>query len=162
MPGAELREHLGQGERLAPRTRRDQVGDLARDAGVSPAHLAVADYRAAQALAEVGVGEIVEAGGRAGRPLGPGRPVDVVVDDHRPADVRREQLSRGQLAQQERGVGQVNEPAGRAVNRVGVRAAFAAGSSPGDFPDENYERTWANRFTEADLNAVGRRGLNLG
>jgi len=43
-----------------------------------------------------------------------------------------------------------------------VRAAFAAGSSPSDFPDENYERTWANRFAEADLNATGRRGLNLG
>jgi Protein of unknown function (DUF1479) len=43
-----------------------------------------------------------------------------------------------------------------------VREAFAAGSSPSDFPAEDYERAWGNRFTEASLNANGRRGLNLG
>lgn len=42
-----------------------------------------------------------------------------------------------------------------------VRAAFAAGDSPPDFPAEHYERDWAGRFTAADLNDVGRRGLGL-
>jgi Protein of unknown function (DUF1479) len=42
-----------------------------------------------------------------------------------------------------------------------VRQAFLAGSSPSDFPDENYETTWDNRFTLEDLNPTGRRGLGL-
>ncbi|MEV4264016.1 DUF1479 domain-containing protein [Kribbella sp. NPDC049584] len=42
-----------------------------------------------------------------------------------------------------------------------VREAFRTGSSPSDFPDENYEREWHNRFTAADLNHTGRRGLGL-
>ncbi|MEV6629460.1 DUF1479 domain-containing protein [Actinoplanes sp. NPDC051470] len=42
-----------------------------------------------------------------------------------------------------------------------VRAAFASGESPSDFPAEHYEQTWANRFQEADLNPTGRRGLGL-
>ena len=42
-----------------------------------------------------------------------------------------------------------------------VREAFRTGSSPGDFPAEHYERTWANRFPAGDLNATGRRGLGL-
>jgi len=42
-----------------------------------------------------------------------------------------------------------------------VREAFRTGSSPGDFPAEHYERTWANRFPASDLNATGRRGLGL-
>ena len=42
-----------------------------------------------------------------------------------------------------------------------VRAAFRAGGSPSDFPEEHYERDWTGRFTEADLNAIGRRGLGL-
>jgi hypothetical protein len=42
-----------------------------------------------------------------------------------------------------------------------VREAFAAGSSPADFPAEHYERDWPNRFSFADLNATGRRGLGL-
>ncbi|HEU5267598.1 MAG TPA: DUF1479 domain-containing protein [Jatrophihabitans sp.] len=42
-----------------------------------------------------------------------------------------------------------------------VRAAFRAGSSPTDFPAENYEQDWPNRFREDDLNAIGRRGLGL-
>ena len=43
-----------------------------------------------------------------------------------------------------------------------VREAFQTGSSPRDFPEEHYERSWINRFTEAELNTTGRRGLNLG
>jgi len=42
-----------------------------------------------------------------------------------------------------------------------VREAFRTGSSPDDFPGENYERGWAGRFGEDELNATGRRGLGL-
>jgi hypothetical protein len=42
-----------------------------------------------------------------------------------------------------------------------VLEAFRTGSSPSDFPEEHYERTWENRFREADLNDTGRRGLGL-
>jgi hypothetical protein len=42
-----------------------------------------------------------------------------------------------------------------------VREAFATGSSPSDFPAEDYEREWAGRFTADELNVVGRRGLGL-
>ena len=42
-----------------------------------------------------------------------------------------------------------------------VREAFSTGSSPRDFPDENYERDCPNRFQLADLNETGRRGLGL-
>ena len=43
-----------------------------------------------------------------------------------------------------------------------AREAFLTGSSPSDFPNENYERDWPNRFQLDDLNDVGRRGLGLG
>ncbi|MGI5472778.1 DUF1479 domain-containing protein [Streptomyces sp. CA-132043] len=42
-----------------------------------------------------------------------------------------------------------------------VRHAFRTGSSPADFPEEHYERTWHGRFTPDRLNATGRRGLAL-
>jgi hypothetical protein len=42
-----------------------------------------------------------------------------------------------------------------------VRAAFATGSSPGDFPAEDYEHDWTGRFGPGDLNETGRRGLGL-
>ena len=42
-----------------------------------------------------------------------------------------------------------------------VRDAFLTGSSPTDFPEEHYERTWRNRFQPEDLNRTGRRGLGL-
>jgi hypothetical protein len=42
-----------------------------------------------------------------------------------------------------------------------VRAAFAAGSSPDDFPEEDYEQHWSDRFRADDLNEIGRRGLGL-
>jgi hypothetical protein len=42
-----------------------------------------------------------------------------------------------------------------------VRDAFRSGSSPADFPEEHYERTWRNRFGPGELNATGRRGLGL-
>lgn len=42
-----------------------------------------------------------------------------------------------------------------------VRAAFLAGNSPDDFPEENYEAAWEDRFGVADLNDIGRRGLGL-
>lgn len=42
-----------------------------------------------------------------------------------------------------------------------VRESFLSGSSPADFPEEHYERSWEGRFTEDRLNGVGRRGLGL-
>ena len=42
-----------------------------------------------------------------------------------------------------------------------VREAFLTGSSPSDFPAEDYERTWGNRFGVDDLNEIGRRGLGI-
>ncbi|CAM3508697.1 DUF1479 domain-containing protein [Nocardioides zeicaulis] len=43
-----------------------------------------------------------------------------------------------------------------------VREAFITGSSPGDFPEEHYERNWTNRFQVEQLNETGRRGMDLG
>jgi hypothetical protein len=42
-----------------------------------------------------------------------------------------------------------------------VREAFLAGKSPFDFPVEDYEASWPNRFAVGDLNETGRRGLGL-
>ncbi|MFF5177884.1 DUF1479 domain-containing protein [Micromonospora sp. NPDC000316] len=42
-----------------------------------------------------------------------------------------------------------------------VREAFRTGSSPTDFPAEDYERDWPDRFRADDLNSTGRRGLGL-
>ena len=42
-----------------------------------------------------------------------------------------------------------------------MREAFLAGNSPYDFPEENYEAAWTNRFGVDDLNDIGRRGLGL-
>lgn len=42
-----------------------------------------------------------------------------------------------------------------------VRDAFLAGASPSDFPAEDYEADWPNRFGVDDLNETGRRGLGL-
>jgi hypothetical protein len=42
-----------------------------------------------------------------------------------------------------------------------VREAFRTGSSPSDFPEEHYERTWPDRCHESDLNPTGQRGLGI-
>ena len=42
-----------------------------------------------------------------------------------------------------------------------VREAFLAGNSPYDFPEENYEASWSNRYSVDQLNEIGRRGLGL-
>jgi hypothetical protein len=42
-----------------------------------------------------------------------------------------------------------------------VAERFRAGESPDDFPAEHYETDWTGRFTEADLNLIGRRALCL-
>ena len=42
-----------------------------------------------------------------------------------------------------------------------VRTAFETGASPSDFPAEDYERDWPDRFAPADLNEIGRRGLGI-
>ncbi len=42
-----------------------------------------------------------------------------------------------------------------------VRESFLTGSSPSDFPEEDYERGWTDRFGVDELNDTGRRGLGL-
>ncbi|MFG1927701.1 DUF1479 domain-containing protein [Cryptosporangium sp. NPDC048952] len=42
-----------------------------------------------------------------------------------------------------------------------VRDAFTTGSSPSDFPEEHYERSWPNRFSTDELSEIGRRGLGI-
>lgn len=42
-----------------------------------------------------------------------------------------------------------------------VRAALEQGKSPDDFPEEDYEMNWMQRFTISDLNENGRRALGL-
>jgi len=42
-----------------------------------------------------------------------------------------------------------------------VREAFLSGKSPFDFPQEDYEADWPNRFQPSQLNEIGRRGLGL-
>ena len=42
-----------------------------------------------------------------------------------------------------------------------VRDAFLAGDSPSDFPQEDYERDWPDRFQPEQLNETGRRGLGM-
>jgi len=42
-----------------------------------------------------------------------------------------------------------------------VRNALEKGASPADFPQENYEQAWANRFQLSDLNINGRRALGM-
>ena len=115
---AQLGEDLGERHGPAVRAGGDEVGDLAGEAVVPAAHLAVADDCAAQALAQVEVGEIVE-GAVAGFAFGAGGPVHVVVDYDRPVDERREDVGGGELADQERRVGQVDEPPGGAVDGIG-------------------------------------------
>ena len=79
-------------------------------------HLAVADDRAAEALAEEQVGKI------GWSRLGAGCPVHVVVDGDRTGHEPPEDLHRIELADQERGIGQLDQTAGRAGARIG-RAA---------------------------------------
>ena len=43
-----------------------------------------------------------------------------------------------------------------------VAQALATGASPGDFPKEDYEANWRDRFTLDALNSNGRRSLGLG
>jgi hypothetical protein len=42
-----------------------------------------------------------------------------------------------------------------------VKVALENGASPGDFPREDYEAHWQNRFTVADLNDYGKRALGM-
>ena len=94
------------------------MSDLAgQTAGASP-DLGVAHDRAAHAVVEVDVGEVAQ--GPRGRavPFRPGGPVHVVVHGDRSFDVRGENLDRVKLAEQERGIGQLDQPPGAPVYRV--------------------------------------------
>ncbi|WP_038160172.1 DUF1479 domain-containing protein [Trabulsiella guamensis] len=42
-----------------------------------------------------------------------------------------------------------------------VKVALERGASPGDFPREDYEVEWKDRFTLADLNIHGKRALGM-
>ncbi|HEY2453935.1 MAG TPA: DUF1479 domain-containing protein [Scandinavium sp.] len=42
-----------------------------------------------------------------------------------------------------------------------VKVALEKGASPGDFPREDYESSWADRFTLNDLNIHGKRALGM-
>ncbi|MCU1423505.1 MAG: hypothetical protein JWN36_3156 [Microbacteriaceae bacterium] len=42
-----------------------------------------------------------------------------------------------------------------------VAEKFRLGESPSDFPKEDYETDWDNRFKEDDLNEIGARGLGI-
>ncbi|SNY76763.1 DUF1479 domain-containing protein [Enterobacter sp. CC120223-11] len=42
-----------------------------------------------------------------------------------------------------------------------VKVALEKGASPGDFPREDYEATWEDRFTLDDLNEHGKRALGM-
>lgn len=42
-----------------------------------------------------------------------------------------------------------------------VKVALENGSSPGDFPREDYEADWQSRFTVSDLNDYGKRALGM-
>jgi len=42
-----------------------------------------------------------------------------------------------------------------------VKVALENGASPGDFPPEDYESRWEDRFTLADLNIHGKRALGM-
>lgn len=95
------------------------MGDLADETGVSPAYHAVVDDGAAQTLAKVQVGEVVELLAVDGVAFGSCRPVDVVVDHDRAVDEPGQHVRRGQFTEQERGVGQVDQAAGGPVHRVG-------------------------------------------
>ncbi|MDZ5727395.1 DUF1479 domain-containing protein [Enterobacter asburiae] len=42
-----------------------------------------------------------------------------------------------------------------------VKKALETGASPGDFPREDYEKSWQDRFTVNDLNIHGKRALGM-
>ena len=75
----ELGEHLGERHRMTPRPDGHQVGDLAGETAVAMHTSPSLDDRGAQSFAEVEVGEVGQ--GWRQSLLGPGGPVDVVVDD---------------------------------------------------------------------------------
>ena len=117
-PEAELAENVDEAHCLTLRASSNEVSDLAgQTAGASP-DLGVAHDRAAHAVVEVDVGEVAQ--GPRGRavPFRPGGPVHVVVHGDRSFDVRGENLDRVKLAEQERGIGQLDQPPGAPVYRV--------------------------------------------
>ena len=88
LPQAQGAEHLDQGHGLAVRAGGEEVGDLAGEPAMPAADLPSLTTAAAQALAEVDVGEVVRRRGAAAAvAFGPRGPVHVVIDDDRPVDV---------------------------------------------------------------------------
>ena len=117
-PEAQLAENVDEAHCLTLRASGNEVSDLAGETAGSSPDLCVAYDRAAHAVVEVDVGEVAQ--GPRGRavPFRPGGPVHVVVDGDRSPDVRGENLGRVKLAEQERGIGQLDQPPGASVYRV--------------------------------------------
>ncbi len=115
----EFAEHLDQAGGLPVRADRNKVRDLAGQPGAPPADLSIADDGTAQSFPQEDVGEVIQAAGAAVLALGPRGPVHVIVDDDRAPDLRRQNLGRIQLTEQEWGVGEMDQPAAAALHRIG-------------------------------------------
>ena len=110
---------------------------------------------AAQPFAEEEVGEVVQ--GSAGVvTFGPRGPVHVVVDGDRAVDVRRQHRGGIELAEQERRVRQVDQPAGVAVHRVGGAHHRQPRGQPGAAP------RLRRRGPQGDGDVSGRAGRMIG
>ena len=129
VPQPERAEHVNEPHRRAVRAGGDHVRDLAGDAAAAPAHLAVADDRAAEPLAEVEVDDVrpapVPAASRSARAA----QLTSLSTTTGPSHDLGQQVGRGQLAEQERRVGQVHQPP---VARSTGSAALTMASRTGD------------------------------
>jgi hypothetical protein len=93
----EFGEYVGEPNRAAVGAAGDEVGDFPRDAAGAAAHLAVANDGAAESVAKMEVGEVVQHGAivdHGGVAFGARGPVDVVVDHDRAVDERGEHVDR--------------------------------------------------------------------
>ena len=116
---AEGAEYLDQARGLPVRADGDEVRDLASQPSAPPADLSVADDGAAQSFPQEDIREVIQAACAAALALGPRGPVHVIVDDDRAPDLRRQNLGRIQFPEQERGVGEMDQPAAAALDRIG-------------------------------------------
>src|ERR1700733_2524759 len=117
-PEAELVENVNELHCLAPRSSGDEVRDLAGQTARSSPDFSVADDRAAHAGVEVKVGEVAQGPRGCAVPFRHGGPVHVVVHGDWSVDVRGENAGRVKLAEQERGIRQLDQSPGAPVYRV--------------------------------------------
>src|SRR5262249_1784213 len=121
LPYPEPVEDGGEGDGGVARADGEQVLHFAGQPAVTAPHLAVGDHGTAQPFAEVQVGEVLQglAAAFSDGLLVPGGPVDVVVDAYGGGDERGERRGRVECADEERRVGEMDESAGGAVDRIG-------------------------------------------